>query len=293
MIDRRAEPAVRRSPPSRPRRGLPAPEPARPGRRRPAGGARAGRAQADHRGLFSLVFAIIAGKTAYLAAGADGSAGRRGAPSEAMASVRPDILDRNGEMLATDVKTASLFAEPRRIIDIDEALELLSAVLPDLDMRARCASGCRPRTRLRLAQARDHAAQQQAQIHRLGIPGIGFLRENKRVYPAGAVAGHVLGHVNIDNQGIAGIEKWVDSSGLAFLHQVGLATDRAAEAGRALARPARPARDARRADAGARTKFKAKAASGAILDVNTGEVVAMVSLPDYDPNKPVDLDRTT
>ncbi|ALK08197.1 peptidoglycan D,D-transpeptidase FtsI family protein [Blastochloris viridis] len=234
-------------------------------------------------GVFALIFAVIAGKTAYLAAGADGSAGRRGTPSDAMSSVRPDILDRNGEILATDVKTASLFAEPRRIIDVDEALELLSAVLPDLDMAE---------TRERLSSKKGFAwlrreitAQQQAQIHRLGIPGIGFLRENKRVYPAGAVAGHVLGHVNIDNQGIAGIERWVDSSGLAFLHQIGLATDRAQN-------PVQLAVDLRVQHAmrdelmQSKTKFKAKAASGAILDVNSGEVIAMVSLPDYDPNKP-------
>ncbi|BBF91592.1 penicillin-binding protein [Blastochloris tepida] len=234
--------------------------------------------------LFAVIFTIIAGKTAFLAADADGGAGRRGATNEALASVRPDILDRNGEILATDVKTPSLFAEPKRIIDVDEALELLSAVMPDLDM-AEVRERLSAKTRGFAWLKREITRQQQAQIHRLGIPGIGFLRENKRVYPIGATAGHVLGHVNIDNQGIAGIEKWVDSSGLAFLHQVGLATDRAQV-------PVEMALDLRVQHAmrdelmQARTKFKAKAASGAILDVNTGEVVAMVSLPDYDPSKP-------
>ncbi|KAA5598128.1 peptidoglycan D,D-transpeptidase FtsI family protein [Blastochloris sulfoviridis] len=234
---------------------------------------------------FALIFAIIAGKTAYLAADADGGAGRRSATNEALASVRPDILDRNGEILATDVKTSSLFAEPRRIIDVDEALELLSAVMPDLDMaevRERLSAKNRGFAWLK----REITRQQQAQIHRLGIPGIGFLRENKRVYPAGAEAGHVLGHVNIDNQGIAGVEKWVDSTGLAFLHQIGLATDRA-QVPVELALDLRVQHAMRDELMQAKTKFKAKAASGAILDVNTGEVVAMVSLPDYDPNKPV------
>jgi cell division protein FtsI (penicillin-binding protein 3) len=241
-------------------------------------------------GAFSLIFAIIAGKTAYLAAGAgaDNGSGRRGAPSEAMASVRPDMVDRHGEVLATDVKTASLFAEPRRIIDVDEAIELLSAVLPDLDV-----AEARERLSSKKGFAwlkREITPQQQAQIHKLGIPGIGFLRENKRVYPAGEVAAHVLGHVNIDNQGIAGLEKWVDSSGLAFLHQVGLATDRSQN-------PVELALDLRVQHAlrdeliQARAKFKAKAASGAILDVNSLEVVAMASLPDYDSNKPVAFNK--
>ena len=73
---------------------------------------------------------------------------------------------------------------------------------------------------------REITPPQRTSIHRLGLPGIGFLSENKRVYPNGAEVSHVIGHVNIDNQGIAGIEKWLDKSGLADLHLAGLATDR-------------------------------------------------------------------
>ena len=76
---------------------------------------------------------------------------------DAVATARPDILDRNGLILATDVRAPSLFAEPRKIIDVDEAIELLTAVLPDLDateLRDRLSTA----PRLRLAQARDHAA---------------------------------------------------------------------------------------------------------------------------------------
>src|SRR6185312_210009 len=73
---------------------------------------------------------------------------------------------------------------------------------------------------------REITKEQQRQIHRLGIPGIGFRAENKRVYPNGPSVSHVIGHVNIDNQGIAGIEKWLDGRGLADLHMAGFATDR-------------------------------------------------------------------
>jgi cell division protein FtsI (penicillin-binding protein 3) len=132
---------------------------------------------------------------------------------------------------------------------------------------------------------REITPSQQQDIHRLGIPGVGFLTENKRVYPNGAVVSHEIGHVNIDNQGIAGIEKWLDGQGLAALHMAGLATDQ-------LQRPVKLAVDLRVQYAlrdeliTARDKFKAKASAGVIADVNTGEIVAMVSEPDFDPNNP-------
>src|SRR6202030_3023646 len=92
-------------------------------------------------------------------------------------------------------------------------------------------------------------------------------------------------HVNIDNQGIAGIEKWLDGQGLAALHMAGLATGR-------LQNPIALAGDLRIQHmlheelTAARTKFGALAAAGLVLDVRTGEVLAMVSEPDYDPNNP-------
>src|SRR5690606_29418510 len=126
----------------------------------------------------------------------------------------------------------------------------------------------------------------------LGIPGIGFLAENKRVYPNGPEVSHVIGHVNIDNQGIAGIEKWLDSRGLADLHRLGFATDRQQK-------PVELALDLRvqhalRAELlAAKDRYRAIAASGLVTDVRTGEILAMVSLPDYDPNDPRQaLDKT-
>jgi len=132
---------------------------------------------------------------------------------------------------------------------------------------------------------RDITSEQQREIYRQGLPGIGFLNENKRDYPNGAEVSHLLGHVNIDNQGIAGIEKWLDNQGLAALHMAGLATDR-------LQTPVQLALDLRVQHAlrdelvKAREKFKAIAAAGVVLDVRTGEIVAMVSEPDYDTNNP-------
>jgi cell division protein FtsI (penicillin-binding protein 3) len=232
---------------------------------------------------FALVYAVLAGRLVMFAIGADShSAGRTGS-RDAIATARPDIVDRNGEILATDVKAASLFGEPRRIIDKDEAIELLTATLPDLD-----TSEVRERLSSRKGFVwlkREITPKQQQAIHRLGIPGIGFLRENKRVYPTGASVAHLIGLVNIDNQGIAGMEKWLDNNGLADLHRAGFATDR-------LQRPVELSIDLRVEHAlrdelmKAKEKYKAKAASGLVSNVRTGEIVALVSLPDFDPNNP-------
>ena len=238
--------------------------------------------------VFSIGYAVIAGRLIQLAAAPDSQTVRRTA--DAVSTSRPDILDRNGEILATDIKAASLFGEPRKIIDVDEAVELLTAVLPDLD-----AAEVRERLSSRKGFVwlkREITKKQQQEIHGLGIPGIGFLTENKRVYPNGAEVSHLIGHVNIDNQGIAGIEKWLDGRGLADLHMAGLAVDR-------MDKPVELAVDLRVQHAmrdelmAAREKFKAVAAAGLITDVRTGEIISMVSVPDYDPNNPKEANDPT
>src|SRR5258708_4009265 len=115
----------------------------------------------------------------------DGRGTARVVGTDAVATARPDILDRNGEVLATDVKASSLFGEPKRLIDVDEAVELLTAVMPDLDAKdVRDRLGNKKRGFAWLK--REITAKQQQDIYRLGVPGIGFLNENKRVYPNGA-----------------------------------------------------------------------------------------------------------
>ena len=232
---------------------------------------------------FAAVYTIIAVRLVMFATVPDSRIVHRVGSGDAIATARPDILDRNGEILATDVRVPSLYGEPRRLIDVDEAVELLTAVLPDLDateLRERLSS-----KRGFVWLKRDITPEQQREIYRQGLPGIGFLNENKRDYPNGAEISHLIGHVNIDNQGIAGIEKWLDRQGLADLHMAGLATDR-------LQNPVNLAVDLRVQHAlrdeliAARSKFSAIAAAGLVLNVRTGEVVAMVSEPDYDPNNP-------
>ncbi|MFZ0151297.1 MAG: penicillin-binding protein 2 [Xanthobacteraceae bacterium] len=232
---------------------------------------------------FAAVYSVIAARLVMFALASDSHAAHRVVSSDAIATARPDILDRNGTVLATDVRVPSLYAEPRRLIDVDEAIELLTADLPDVDaneLRERLSS-----KRGFVWLRRDITPEQQREIYRQGLPGIGFLNENKRDYPDGAEISHLIGHVNIDNQGIAGIEKWLDGQGLAALHMAGFATDR-------LQSPIELAVDLRVQHvlhdelAAARAKFGALAAAGLVLNVRTGEVLAMVSEPDYDPNNP-------
>ena len=233
---------------------------------------------------FALVYSAIAGKLIVFAVEGNEHGARHSVMQDAVATARPDIIDRNGKLLAIDVKAPSLYAEPRKLIDPDEAEELLTAALPDLndrELRSRLDS-----KRGFVWLKREITPREKREIHHLGIPGIGFLTENKRVYPNGPTVSQVIGLTNIDNQGIAGMEKWVDGQGLAALHMAGLATDR-------LQRPVQLSLDLRVQYAlreelvKARAKFKAKAAAGLVLNVNTGEVVALVSEPDYDPNDPM------
>lgn len=230
--------------------------------------------------LFMGVYAVIGGRIVYLGI-EELPAG--GPPPSRVTANRPDIVDRNGLVLATDIKSASLFAEPRRIVDPNEAIEKLRTVLPDLDYN---------RTYQRLSTdagfvwlRRQLSPRQQADIMALGIPGVGFRTEKKRFYPGGATASHILGLVNVDNRGTAGMEKYIDDQGLADLQASGLAI-----AGDLA--PVKLSIDLRVQHivhdelTQAMEKYDAIAAGAVVLNAKTGEVVAMVSLPDYDPNNP-------
>ncbi|WP_026088110.1 peptidoglycan D,D-transpeptidase FtsI family protein [Bartonella rattaustraliani] len=200
-------------------------------------------------------------------------------------TARPDIIDRNGRLLATDIKTYSLFAEPRRIIDVDETIELLSTVLPDLNWQE-TYKRLKKKTGFSWIQ-RGLTPTQKAQIMALGIPGIGFRTEIRRFYPSGPVVSHVLGIVNVDNQGIAGMEKYIDDAGLSALRAAGLATEESLK-------PVQLSIDVRVQTIvhdelmKAMKRYKAIAAGAVILNISTGEVFAMASVPDFDPANPAD-----
>ncbi|MEW9804905.1 peptidoglycan D,D-transpeptidase FtsI family protein [Mesorhizobium marinum] len=230
--------------------------------------------------VFFGIYGAIAGRLIYLGL-QDPESG--GGPESRVTASRPDIVDRNGEVLATDIKTASLFAEPRRIVDADEVIEKLSTVLPDIDVeqtyhKLKSGAGF-------VWLKRQLTPRQQAEIFQLGLPGIGFRTEKRRFYPAGATAAHIVGLTNIDNKGIAGLEKYIDDQGLADLQASGLAVAEDLK-------PVKLSIDLRVQHivhdelAQGMERYHAIAAGAVVLNAKTGEVVAMASLPDYDPNNP-------
>ena len=239
---------------------------------------------------FLGLFGTIGGRLAYLAVAPGEPESIRRFASAASVASRPDIIDRNGEVLATDVRMVSIFAEPRNIIDKDEAVELITAVLPDVNANELRAKLNKKRGFVWVK--REATPKEQAEVHRLGIPGVGFVPESKRVYPNGVAAAHVLGFANIDNVGIAGIEKYIDSSGLQELNGLGFARQANDLKPVQLSIDLRIQHAMRDELVKGMAHFRAKAAASMLLDVTTGEIVSLVSLPDFDPNNPVDaLDK--
>ncbi|MGN6584643.1 MAG: peptidoglycan D,D-transpeptidase FtsI family protein [Rhizobiaceae bacterium] len=230
--------------------------------------------------MFFCVYGVIAGRLVYYGSHKEED---NGPPPARPTEARPDIVDRNGEILATDIKTASLYAEPRHIVDVDEAIDKLHTVLPDLNYedtyrKLKSHAGF-------VWLRRQLTPKQEADILALGVPGLGFRTERKRFYPGGSMAAHILGLVNIDNKGIAGMEKYIDEQGLSILQATGLATQQDLK-------PFRLSIDARVQHimhdelTQSMEKYRAIASGGVVLNAKTGEVLAMVSLPDYDPNNP-------
>jgi cell division protein FtsI (penicillin-binding protein 3) len=230
--------------------------------------------------VFLGIYATIAGRLVYFGLQEPAESG---APASRVTASRPDIVDRNGEVLATDIKTASLFAEPRRIVDADEIIEKLSTVLPDLEIeqtynKLKSGAGF-------VWLKRQLTPRQQDEIMQLGLPGIGFRTEKRRFYPGGSTASHILGLTNIDNQGIAGMEKYIDDQGLADLQASGLAMP-------ADLKPVKLSIDNRVQHivhdeiAQGLERYHAVAAGAVILNAKTGEIMAMASVPDFDPNNP-------
>ncbi len=220
---------------------------------------------------FAVAFAAIGLRLADVAIVGPESAGRAAADRPATAA-RADIVDRNGIVLATSLPTYSLYADPARVLDAEAAARELAAALPDIDRRTALA---RLRAERRFVWLRRHLTPRQYyEVNRLGIPGLYFRREERRVYPNGRLAAHVLGFTDVDNHGLAGIER---------------SFDRRLEAGGgplALSLDIRVADALRQELAAAKARYRALGAAGLVLDARNGEVLAMVSLPDFDPNKP-------
>ena len=183
---------------------------------------------------------------------------------------RSDIVDRNGVLLATSLKTASLFANPRKIGNPADVARRLVEIIPDMSEEVIAARLGADKNFVWLR--RNLTPRQQFEVNRLGVPGLDFEQEERRVYPHGRLAGHIVGFTNVDNVGLAGIEKSMDAAIAGASSPLRLSID------------IRVQQILRQELAGQIEKFKAIGGGGIVLDVESGEVVAMVSLPDFDPN---------
>jgi cell division protein FtsI (penicillin-binding protein 3) len=197
---------------------------------------------------------------------------------------RPDIVDRHGRLLATDVGLHSLYADPQLVLDVDETIEKLTASLPGLDA-AELRKALADRSRRFAWVARSLSPRRAQRVHALGLPGLAFRTELKRVYPLGALAGHMLGTVNTDNKGLAGIERMLDETGrVEAVHGPGRMSAAAVRMSLDIGVQHALAEELKQASA----RYSASAAAGLVLDAGSGEVLGAVSLPEVDPARPAD-----
>ncbi len=224
---------------------------------------------------FILVYVIIALRTFGLCISgfsADNDNKERELPQLKIENpiTRADITDRNGSIIATSLPTANLFAHPRKVRDKEKAAAHLSKYIPDmlyeeiLEQLEKNSNFVYIKRNLSLAQ--------RYQIYALGIQGLGFEDVEKRVYPQKNLFSHILGKTNIDNIGISGLEKQMDNRLTSSDVPLQLTIDSGVQD------------TIREKLTAAVKKFRAVGASAILMNVNNGEIIAMISLPDFDPN---------
>jgi cell division protein FtsI (penicillin-binding protein 3) len=225
--------------------------------------------------LFLLGFFVVAVRLVeVMAVGADvDTAPRQLAARVAPMPARADIVDRNGAVLATTVACPSMFADALKVADPVGTAAKIMKVLPRMD-HARLVQHLSSKNRKVWLERRLTPVQQQ-QIHELGLPGIGFDNEDCRIYPDGNLASHLLGYTDIENSGQAGLERQFDGV-LRNGQTLRLSVDM------------RVQNLLHRELQASITEFQAIGGAGVIMDAHSGEVLALVSLPDFDPHARID-----
>ncbi len=222
--------------------------------------------------VFGMVFVALALRMGYVSVLRDSTepSQRVAARGGSIQSERADIVDRNGIVLATSLPVVSAFLNPQLLLDPADAARKIAGALPDLsyeDLKERFDVARTFVWIKRGLSPREHDA-----VNRLGIPGLEFQAEERRIYPQGTAAAHVVGYASIDNAGLGGVERYFDQrlqSGEPVQLSIDLRLQRLVE--REIAHVVR--------------KFSAIGATAIVLDATNGEVLAMASLPTYDANQ--------
>tara|TARA_A100001037_G_scaffold280264_2_gene282872 strand:- start:15071 stop:16816 length:1746 start_codon:yes stop_codon:yes gene_type:complete len=228
--------------------------------------------------VFAFAFLVLAGRLVHLSSIGEGGKGHLALSGGGeIGLARAEILDRNGVLLASDLGTASLYANPRLVLDAADASARISGLLPGVD---RSELFSKLSTSKRFVWVKRHLTpRQQYAVNALGLPGFAFLEEQKRVYPQGSLVGHIVGYTGVDNRGLAGIEKHLDE-------RLGTAArNGGAQPPLRLSLDVRVQHVLRHQLSTAMETYQALGAAGVVLDANSGEVVASVSLPDFDPHR--------
>jgi len=230
--------------------------------------------------MFFCAFAVIGTRMGVLASSPP-PAPRASAKGAEILAQRATITDRRGRILASNFDTHSLYAKPRRMIEPRRAARELAKIFPDLDA-ARLQRSFTGNSSFAWVRKTISPEQKQA-VHDIGEPGLRFGRREMRLYPNGAVAAHVLGGAGFGLEavagaevlGIAGIESYFDDRlrNPARGHEpLVLSLDLSVQAA------------TERVLSGGMRLLNAKGAAAVMMDAHTGEVISLVSLPDFDPN---------
>ena len=191
-------------------------------------------------------------------------------PAAALIS-RADIVDCNGAVLATSLPTVNLYANPKHVKNPQNVAQELSALFPEIGYEELLAKLTRPKTSFSMIKYNLSPAQQVA-VNNLGIPALEFQKSEKRVYPLNNLFSHVLGYTNIDNLGLAGLEKSMHKRLSESSKPLALTLDLGVQ-------------DTVREELlSAMKTFQAVGAAALVMNVQNGELIAMVSLPDFNPN---------
>lgn len=185
---------------------------------------------------------------------------------------RADIIDRNGVLLARSLKTSSLYADPAMITNAEETAAALHKVFPEISYDTAYKKLSR---KGRFIWIKRHLPpREKLQVLKIGQPGLMFQDEYRRVYPQGALAAHIAGFSNIDGKGLMGIERSFDEQLNITQQPVQLTLD------------VRLQHLLRKETQKAINDFMAQGGAGVIVDIQSREILAAVSLPDFDPHYP-------